>query len=241
MTDENDDLGNERIESIIGTLGQPFNSRRDFLKKGAAVSAAGLGLSAGAGNVAAHDDETTTASASGNESYVKVLNYALTLERLEATFYRQGLSQFSQSQIESSDIGQQFGDKVRFRIYEGLVQIKEHEEAHVEALVQTISNLGGDPVGENDVEFQFDFGTPEEFIRTAQTLETTGVSAYTGAIDMLSGSAELLTAAATIATVEARHSAVLNALTAQSPFPSSFDEPKEPDEILQLIQPFIVS
>lgn len=119
--------------------------------------------------------------------------------------------------------------------------IRDHEQAHVDALVTTIEDLGGHPVGEGDIEFQFDLDSPETFIETAATLETTGASAYDGATTQLSGSDELLTAAATIATVEGRHSAYLNGLTGKSPFPRSFDEALQPEEVLEAIQPFIVS
>jgi hypothetical protein len=234
MTDEHGG-GNGRIESLTQDLGRAFESRRGFLKKGATASAVGLGLSAGTGSVAASDDGD-----SGNK-YVDTLNFALTLERLEATFYERGLEKFSESEIEESEIGQQFGEKVQASIQESLATVRDHEQAHVDALVTTVNDLGGDPVGEGDVEFQFPLESPEGFIKTAQTLETTGVSAYTGAIDQLSGSDELLTAAATIATVEGRHSAYLNGLTGKSPFPRAFDEPKPPEEIMEAIQPFLAS
>ncbi|UPV75418.1 ferritin-like domain-containing protein [Halorussus limi] len=240
MTDERDYGGNERIESLTNDLGSAFESRRGFLKKGATASAVGLGLSAGAGSAVAADDETTT-EGEGSQKYVDTLNYALTLERLEATFYVEGLQKFSESEIEDSEIGQKFGDKVQASIQEQLATIRDHEKAHVETLVKTINDLGGDPIGEDELEFQFPLESPEGFIETAQTLETTGVSAYDGAINLLSGSDQLLTAAATIATVEGRHSAYLNGLTGKSPFPRAFDEAKPPEEIMKAIQPFLAS
>lgn len=237
MTKEYDGGENEKRESILDDVGHPFDSRRDFLKKGAAVTAAGLGLSAGVGTVGASGDDDEK---SGDE-YIDGLNYALTLERLEATFYSRGLDEFSEDDIVGSDFGQRFGDTIQSTMYERLDEIHQHEHAHVDALVATIEDLGGDPVGEDDVEFEFDLSSPETFIETAQVLETTGVSAYDGAISVFSGSDELLTAAATIATVEARHSSYLNTLTEQSPFPNSFDEALQPEEVLEAIQPFIVS
>jgi rubrerythrin len=237
MTNETNDFetdgANGRIESLTENLGRVRDSRRGFLRRGAAVSAAGLGLSAGTGNVAASSD-------SGNK-YVDVLNFALTLERLEATFYERGLNEFSEDDLVNSDLIERFGEPVQSTLYEQFGEIRDHEQAHVETLVQTVDKLGGDPVGTDDVEFEFGLDSPAKFIKTAQTLETTGVSAYDGAIDQLSGSDELLTAAATIATVEGRHSAYLNGLTGKSPFPDAFDEPLAPDEVLELIEPFVVS
>ena len=234
MTNEHDDE-TEICESILDNVGRPSDSRRDFLKKGAAVSAAGLGLSVGTGTVGASGDTD-----SQNE-YVDALNYALTLERLEATFYERGLEQFSEDDIVNSEVGQQFGETVQSSMYQRFDEIRKHERGHVNKIVATVEELGGQPVGEGDVEFTFDLSSPETFIETAQVLETTGVSAYDGAIDMFSGSSELLTAAATIATVEARHSSYLNTLTGQSPFPRAFDEALPPEEVLQAIEPFIVS
>ena len=94
--------------------------------------------------------------------------------------------------------------------------IRYHEQAHVDVLVTVIEDLSGHPVGEGDVEFQVGLESPERFIKTAQTLETTGVSAYDGVINLLRRNDELLTAAATIATVEGRHSTYLNGLTGKS-------------------------
>lgn len=237
MTNENNgfetDGENRRIESLTQNLSRPVDSRRGFLKKGVAASAAGLGLSAGAGNVAA-------SSASGKK-YVDILNYALTLERLEATFYTRGLEEFSEDDLVNSDLIDRFGEPVQSTLYEQFEAIQSHEQAHVDTLVKTVEKLGGDPVGEDEVEFEFGLDSPEKFIKTAQTLETTGVSAYDGAIDQLSGNDQLLTAAATIATVEGRHSAYLNGLTGKSPFPNAFDEPLPPDKVLELIEPFVVS
>jgi rubrerythrin len=246
MTDENDtydtDGENEFVKNLGENLGRAFESRRGFLKKGVAASAAGLGLSAGTGSVAAHDETTTTSEGmQGNQQYVDGLNFALTLERLEATFYERGLDTFSEDDLVGSELIQRFGDPVQSTLFEQFTMIRDHERAHVDALVATVEDLGGQPVGEGDVEFQFDLSDPETFIETAATLETTGVSAYDGAINQFSGSDELLTAAATIATVEARHSAYLNGLIGQSPFPASFDETLQPEEVLEAIQPFVVT
>ncbi|MDP9366776.1 MAG: ferritin-like domain-containing protein, partial [Chloroflexota bacterium] len=80
----------------------------------------------------------------------------------------------------------------------------------------------------------------EPFLATAQALENTGVSAYTGAAQYLIDSDELLTAALTIHGVEARHAAYLNLLNGENPFPMSFDEPLNPAEVVEIAGGFIV-
>ncbi|WP_192498307.1 ferritin-like domain-containing protein [Halorussus halophilus] len=239
--DGGDEGGNSSAENGSGSA----DSRREFLKKGFATSAIGFGLSAGSGAATGAQETTqgtvTTEEGRDDQRFVDTLNYALTLERLEATFYRRGLQEFSEDDLVNSRIGQRFGEEIQSSMYQRFEEIRDHEQAHVQTLTQTVESLGGDPVTADDVEFQFDLRNPRRFIRTAQTLETTGVSAYDGAIDTLSGNGELITAAASIATVEARHSSYLNTLTRRSPFPSAFDEPLEPDEVLELVQPFVVS
>lgn len=238
-------------ESIADQV-KRFASRRDVLKTGAAASVAGLGLTAGAGSAAASGDgdaedegtmtETQTQTdTAGDIDAVAVLNYALVLERLEATFYTRGLEEFSEEEIESSDLAAQLGDQAQGSVYDRLTTIRDHERSHVDKLVTTINNLGGSPVSEDQVEFTFEFTNPETFVKTAQTFETVGVSAYDGAIDLLSGKDKLLTAAARIATVEGRHSAYLNDLVGKSPFPRAFDDAKPPSEILELVNPFVAT
>ena len=160
---------------------------------------------------------------------VDVLNFALTLEHLEATFYREGLEQFDDAAFGESPFGRP--------ISEFLAEIRDHEVAHVDALTSTIEALGGEPVAEAE----YDFGVTDAatFLATAQALENTGVSAYDGAAQFLTDP-ELLTTAGTIVAVEARHAAYLNLLNGILPFPAAFETPLTPDEVLAIAGPFIV-
>jgi len=157
-----------------------------------------------------------------------VLNYALTLEHLEATFYREGLAGFEASDFE---VG----------VFDNLGLIRGHEADHVTALTAAVSELGGVPVEEATYDFGEAFGDPDAFLATAQALENTGVAAYTGAAQYLIGSPELLTAALTIHGVEARHASYLNRLNGASPFPDAVDAPLTPDEVLAIATPFIAA
>ena len=238
MTDERPttDEGTVR-ESLFGE-----SSRRRFLATSALL---GTGALAGTALAAA-----TTLNATGEHggdggmddegpSDVDILNFARTLEFLEARFYREGLDTIGERTLRCSEPLKMVGGSVRDDAYGELRVIQAHEEAHVDALGGTIEDLGGDPVAEPE----FDFGTatedPAEFLATAATLETTGVAAYAGAAPLIAN-AELIPPALGIHSVEARHSSFLNVLNGESGFPDAVDEALTMDEVLERAGPFIV-
>ena len=116
------------------------------------------------------------------------------------------------------------------------MRIRNHEQTHVKTLVAVIKSLGGKPVGES--EYDFGVNSVKEFVATAQALEDTGVMAYDGAIAYIH-KAGSQTASATIATVEARHASYLRLLNGEVPFPAPFDKPKSPQQVCELVDPFI--
>ena len=153
-----------------------------------------------------------------------VLNYALTLEHLEYAFYRDGLEGFG------ADV---FDDGV----YDNLIDIRDHEDAHVDALISTINDLGGTPVEE--AEYDFGYQNAAGFLAVAAALENTGVSAYDGAAASIDN-VDILNAAGSIVAVEARHASYLNLINGDDPFPAAFETPLSRDEILAIAGPFIV-
>ena len=211
---------------------ESISSRRSFLQRSAAVGGSALALAlGGSSGVLAHeadDDET---------SDVDVLNFALTLEHLEYAFYRDLLDRFDEKDFRRAKTLNGFGNRVREDVRPNLVDIRDHEKAHVDTLTAIIEDLGGDPVEEAC----YDFGVEDvdDFLAVAAVLENTGVSAYDGAIDLIER-ANLLTAGATIATVEARHASYLNFLTGDDPFPEEFDTTRTMDEVLADAGGFIV-
>jgi len=156
---------------------------------------------------------------------VEVLNYALTLEHLEAAFYQLA---------GDYDLG---SDPYGNSINEYVTVIGEHETTHVDTLTSVITDLGGEPVAAAT----YDFGVTDaaSFLATAATLENVGVAAYDGAGQFIQN-ADLLTAAGTIVAVEARHAAYLNVVIGENPFPAAFETPMTPDEVLEAAGPFIV-
>ena len=161
---------------------------------------------------------------------IAILNYALTLEHLEATFYREALATFS-------------ADDFAPTVYDLLTQVGEHEAAHVEALSATITDLGGEPVEE--LSYDFGYSDVEGFLTTAAAIENVGVAAYAGAAPSVAVLAPSLVATALcIHSVEARHASFLAALindADNNPFPNAVDAPLTPEEVLEIAGPFIVS
>jgi rubrerythrin len=223
---------------------QRLSSRRTFLSGSAKLLGGGalaLGLGAVPAFAKGNDDDDEDKKQGGKKnnggvSDVDILNYALVLERLEYEFYRKNLQRFSERQIEGASIFEGFGNEVRSQIYDNLVLIRNHEKTHVQTLKSVIKSIGGTPVG--DSEYDFGVNSVKDFIRTAQTLEDTGVMAYDGAIAYIDRPG-LQTASATIATVEARHASYLRLLNGEVPFPEPFDEPKAPRRVCELVDPFI--
>jgi hypothetical protein len=158
-----------------------------------------------------------------------VLSYALTLEYLEAEFYRQGNS----SGVASG------------KTAEYLATIQSDEETHVMALQDTIAELGGDAVPAPMVDFGESFATQDSYLEAAYTFENLGVQAYLGAAPSLFQEKELLTAAASIFGVEARHAAIIGVLQNKPAeggvYQGAFETPLGRTQVLEAAAPFIVS
>jgi rubrerythrin len=177
-------------------------------------------------------------AAKAASSDIDILNYALTLEHLEAAFYTQGLMRFSSMDFRQLPMVQGAGNPLRSTVHDYFQLIRDHEVTHVNTLISVIKQLGGTPVA--PCRYNFGYKTVRDFVTVAEALEDTGVMAYDGAIAMIENP-ELQTAGATIATVEARHAAYIRLLNGHVPFPSAFDTPKTMEEILAIANTFIVS
>lgn len=164
-----------------------------------------------------------------------VLNYALTLENLEAAFYNQGLAAFNASTFAAAGYNA--------TVYSYLQMIQAHENQHVAFLTNAINSASsGSAVPACLYNFNSSLQSPSAFIATAATLETTGQAAYAGAINGLTNPT-YAQVAAQIAMVESRHSAMLNTLQnpARSAFPAALDDASLPSVIATAVTPFIRS
>lgn len=233
-----------RLEQL-GTLArQQLASRRAFLSQTAATGVGLLALSGGSRatpftQATMEMDDKGMDDKSKDElgpSTVDVLNYALTLEHLENTFYQQGIKRFSESELRTADILCARNEELNASVPARIKAIGEHEAAHVAALTAVIKGIGGTPV--KAAEYDFGYETPSEFLQLARVFENLGVSAYDGAIALVDIPL-LQTAGATIATVEARHASYLNTITNTNPFPTAFDEPETMDSVVARASQFI--
>ena len=191
--------------------------RRNFLKwagivgVGSTLAVAGLGRD--------------PVSAQAGDSDLEILNYALTLEYLEADFYNQGVE----------------GGALSGRELALVTPIRDHEDAHVAALTSTISDLGGTPV--KSPKFKYPEGTftkKATFLETASVFEELGVTAYHGQVTLIKN-LDILGAAAAIAGVESRHAAILADLTGGNPVPAPVEGTATMEQVLKAATPFIKS
>ena len=193
------------------------HARRNFIKTAAIIGAGSTLVAATRLDPSAFADDKT--------DDLKILNYALTLEYLEAEFYTKGVS----------------GGALKGRDLELVTPIRDHEKAHVSAVTQTIKDLGGKPVSKPD--FVFPKGTftdKKKFLTTASAFEELGVTAYHGQVPLVKEPA-ILAAAASIAGVESRHAAIVADLLGGNPFPSSFEMHMTMKQVLKAAGPFIKS
>jgi rubrerythrin len=151
---------------------------------------------------------------------VGILNFALTLEYLEAAFYKEAKTRAKASGELKS-----------------LIElVGRDEEEHVGALTETIKKLGGKPVAEP--KFDFPYSGTSGFLKLAQTFEDTGVSAYNGAAPQIKAK-EVLEAAGSIIQVEARHAAAIRLQNKEEPAPEAFDPALPEAKVLKAVEPFI--
>jgi hypothetical protein len=147
---------------------------------------------------------------------VKILNYALTLEYLEAAFYAAAVAS---------------GALVDPTVAAFAKTVAGHEAAHVTALKEVLGKAAvKSPT--------FDFGTTvtnqDQFKATAQVLEDTGVAAYAGQAPYIFTKA-VVPAALGIHSVEARHAAWIRFINGQPPAPEIVDKPKTEKAVLKAV------
>lgn len=149
-----------------------------------------------------------------------ILNFALTLEHLESSFYSTALATFPPPSYNSST-----NSPFTPTLYTNLQLLAKQEASHVTFLTTALLSLGLQPVAKCQYTFPpATFTDPQAFLRLAATLEGVGVGAYLGAAGYINNTS-LLTAAGSILSVEARHDAYLRAVQYLSPYAVDRDIP----------------
>jgi hypothetical protein len=189
-------------------------TRSSFILRGALAAGAVYGTASVAPFVSQALGETGGGDAA-------ILNFALTLEYLEADFYNVK--------------GKQVGLSGQAKAY--AKQFGAQEAEHVTALSAAIKQLGGKPVKKPT--FVFPVSNESSFLALASVLENTGVGAYNGAGPSLQ-SKQVLASAGSIVQIEARHAAAIDLLLGKSPTPDQgFDRPLSKAEVLAKAGPLI--
>ncbi|CAN5364230.1 hypothetical protein BH23GEM2_BH23GEM2_22630 [soil metagenome] len=185
----------------------------------------------------------------------QILNFALVLEYLEATFYIRADNQGSLpggATIASLDPdggglpGNVPGlSKVRppkpaiFKVDDFVRTVRDHEITHVLFLQNA---LGAAALDRNDFAFSFPgaFNNAQTFLSVAQTLEDVGVTAYLGQVGNIDNTG-ILAAAGSIAGVEGEHAATFRYIRNQfiTPDNKAFDTRRDSAQVLAAAGGFI--
>ena len=198
------------------TAGRAGVTRGDALRRAVLGGGALFGVSALLSSVPASAMASTTRASAGD---VDILNFALTLEFLEAAFYAEAVSK-----------GKLSGEAAKFAM-----TVAHDEAAHVTFLKGA---LGSKAVKQPMFDFKGTTAKQGTFLKTAMALEDTGVSAYAGAAPMIANK-KTLAAALSVHSVEARHAAWVRNIIGHggtpSPAPAPFDPALSKAAVLKVV------
>jgi rubrerythrin len=167
------------------------------------IAVAGVGVLAG---------PLTRAATSARTSDVRVLNFALVLERLQVRFYTLAL--------QRAGLEGELRDFARIAL--------NHERKHVKRLSAA---LGSRAEGAPAFRLETVTADPERFTATAIALEDLAVFAYNGQVANVSR--PVLKVAAEIVSVEGRHAAWIRDLAGEPPAPRAADLVLEAQAVLE--------
>ena len=206
-----DDFGYDAFGAeAVATKEGERDSRAEILRRAALAGGALLG-----GGAVAAGMPDVAATARGRVADVRILNFLLLIEHLQAEFYG-----------EAAAAGALRGELRTFARTVG-----SHERRHVAALRRVLR-------GQARRKPTFDFGNavrdPDEFANTALELEELGASAYIGQGANLSGRTVAL--AASITAVEARHTAWIRDFVGKHPAPRPADPSLTGKQVLARIR-----
>ncbi len=215
--------------AVARAVGDPVSRRKFMALTGGSAAAAAFLAACGSDDDTSMSGATTTAPAAGDSETAQfgkgdlgIVNYALTLEYLEAAFY---------------------ADVVKSGLFKGaelktIEKFGQEEQEHVEALTAAAKELGGKPAPEPKAEFPLE--SAKAVVELAGTVENLGAAAYLGQAANIQ-SPDVLASALAIHSVEGRHAATLNTLLGQPITPDgAFAKPADAATVLKSVEPFIV-
>jgi hypothetical protein len=182
------------------------DTRSQFLARVTRIGAAAVGALA---------LSPVRASASASQSDISILNYALALEYLQASFY-----------TEAERLG-----ALRGALAHQANVVGAHERAHVAAFKAV---LGSAAIQQPNFNFHGVTENPKAFRATAVAFEDLAVAAYKEQAPKVQ-SPTYLAAAIGIHSVEARHAAWIRRLAGILPAANAFDDPQDDRTVVGIV------
>lgn len=195
---------------VDGAIAEASHQRQLALSRRGLLAATAAGAGA---LVLGHSEARAASGLSAND--VGILNYALVLEYLQASFY-----------TEAERSGALSGKTAQAATVVGAT-----ERAHVKAFQKL---LGSKAVKRPLFDFQGVTEAQQAFLKTAVAFEDLAVAAYKGQAPKLRSSA-VLAAAVGIHSVEARHAAWMRELFGVKPAVNAFDKPATKQNINRIV------
>jgi hypothetical protein len=202
------------VDGALREATERLPTRGQFLRRGgqaATVAILAAGLLPEAAQARASKRDQAKAAADDNA----ILNFALTLEYLQAAFYTQ-----------AERVG-----ALRGALAEQARVVGSHERAHVRAFQKT---LGRAAVKSPSFNFRGTTDNPKSFRATAVAFEDLAVGAYKEQLPKISSDA-YLAAAVSIHSVEARHAAWIRYLAGIVPAEHAFDASLPDHETVRIV------
>jgi rubrerythrin len=222
---ENDPASRKRFLKMVGTGGA--GALALLVAACGSDDSSGSNTGSNAGSGGSSSGGSTSTKTSGTEQFGKgdvgIAKYALTLEYLEADFYKQA-AESGMLKGQALELGKEFGDQ---------------EQQHVDALEAMLKKLGQKLPPKPKGKFPLD--SQMSILTLAATVENLGAAAYLGQADKIKDP-EILAAALSIHSVEARHASALNQALGKPVTPDGgFAKPASAAEVLKTVKPYIAS
>ncbi|KZT55326.1 hypothetical protein CALCODRAFT_356040 [Calocera cornea HHB12733] len=163
---------------------------------------------------------------------LQTLQFLHMMEEFEATYYLEGLSQFSSADFAAA------GWAIPDLVLSDLLNFAQDQTSHIQFWSSAIEALGAEPISTCAFHFAPVLTDPATWLQFGREMEYIGMSAYMSAMAMLDDP-ELLLDAANIMTVEARHQTLYNVFNGGSSVPQDYDVALTPPQLLAMVGQFL--